>query len=518
VASKGVRNLVAAGVILVAFAVIGVAWMVIVQPALQEQLVGATSGDGGAQQTVTIHLDSFSGYAPLRSARMRELLRRDGIRLEIVDDGADYSKRIRALDRRRADFAAFTIDALLLAGHDLGRSPGAIVAVLDETAGADAIVAYRDAIPNLRALDDPKASLVLTPASPSEFLARVAIAELGIGRVSRWWENATGAQDVYERLKKADRTKKQAFALWEPWVSRALEDPAVHKVFDSSQVSGYIVDVLVAERTLLRDRPELARAVVAAWLTTLHEVHEADGLSALVQTDSRVTGDPLTTDQAGRVARGIRWRNTLENYAYFGIVPAERAGVVRLDDAIGNIADVVHRTGATPVDPIGDRAATLFFPDVLRGLHDADFHPGKAGGSHLGTADLRAALPVGQAAPPLSEDEWRALTPVGAMSVPPISFGRGSANLNVQSRRELDALGRRLRALPTFYVTVVGQTRAEGDLDANLRLAAERAEAARAHLVTAGVQSHRLRTVSAPPVDAAGAAQAVRFELAQRPY
>ena len=75
--------------------------------------------------------------------------------------------------------AVFTIDGYLAAGQELGEFPGTIVAIVDETVGADAIVAFEDDVPSLTSLDDRSARVVLTPASPSEFLARVEDGQIG---------------------------------------------------------------------------------------------------------------------------------------------------------------------------------------------------------------------------------------------------------------------------------------------------------------------------------------------------
>ncbi|MBT3223431.1 MAG: OmpA family protein, partial [Proteobacteria bacterium] len=118
----------------------------------------------------------------------------------------------------------------------------------------------------------------------------------------------------------------------------------------------------------------------------------------------------------------------------------------------------------------------------------------------------------------LTNAEWDQLTPVGSMQVKAISFGRGTARLNINSQRELDALVRRLHSLPHFYLTVKGHTRAEGDADANRKLAEERAQAAMDYLVTKGVKPIRLRSVATEPVGTGGAFQSVSFVLAQQPY
>ena len=52
-----------------------------------------------AGERVTVALDSFSGYAVFRSKAFEEELAKKEIILKLVDDGADYSQRIRALEK-----------------------------------------------------------------------------------------------------------------------------------------------------------------------------------------------------------------------------------------------------------------------------------------------------------------------------------------------------------------------------------------------------------------------------------
>ena len=438
----------------------------------------------------------------------------------MVDDAADYTDRIRALKNGKAELAVFTIDAFIAAGAELGDYPGSIVAVIDETYGADAIVAYKSAVPDLQALNSPKSKLVLTPSSPSEFLARVAIAEFGLTELSTRWIEADGAEAVAKKLRKAKQTQPHGYVLWEPSRSVALENPDIHVLFDSSRLAGYIVDVLVVRRQFLVEHPDVAQAVVEAMLRAQYAASKSDaGMVELVMQDAKSTGQSLKPAQAQAIVDGIRWRNTLENYAHFGIVP-ETPGILHLEDSITNISGVLVRTGGLASDPVEGRASELFFRGLLEKMHGADFHPGQGLGivdNGLGTADLDGAQSVGKL-PVLSEAEWDQLTPVGSLQVKPIAFGRGNARLNVQSQRDLDGLARRLRSLPQYYLSVVGHARAEGDPEANLVLARERAQAASSYLVDRGVDANRVRAIAAKPSGSGGAVQAVSFTLAQQPY
>ena len=213
-----------------------------------------TSASSRYQHTISLALDSFSGYAVLRSAEFDKDLANRRIRLTLVDDSADYQQRMQTLVDGSVQMAAFTVDALLKVSAEWGDLPATIVALIDETRGADAMVAYKAAVPDLDSLNRVDTRFVVTPNSPSETLARVLMNRFELDNLE---ENpfipAENAADVYRRFKAADPQQPLGFVLWEPYVSKIIaETPEAHILVDSSQFRGYIVDCLVVNREYLR--------------------------------------------------------------------------------------------------------------------------------------------------------------------------------------------------------------------------------------------------------------------------
>ena len=60
-----------------------------------------------------------------------------------------------------------------------------------------------------------------------------------------------------------------AVVTWKPIVSTILESPDAKKVFDSSQIPGEIIDLMVANTSVLKDNPNFAKALVGIWYETL---------------------------------------------------------------------------------------------------------------------------------------------------------------------------------------------------------------------------------------------------------
>jgi len=517
---SGSKGCMVAVVWLVLLAVLGGAvWFFYTKPR-DEQLNQATGSSSQYTHEITIAADLFSGYAVLRSEQMRDNLKASGIRLTMEDDGADYGARLEALEDGDVQMAVYTIDSLLMAGAKAGGFPASIVMVIDETKGADAVLAYKDAVGSLQDLDDPDARFVLTPSSPSEFLARVVKSHFKLPNLSGdWMIEADGAADVLQKLKDADRTDKTAYVLWEPQVSQAKQLPGVEVILDSSRIKGLIVDVLVARREYLRDHPDKVRAVVEAYSRAAHHYRsQPDGFAALVKSD-----DPSLSDaEAKSLVDGIQWKNTLENYAHFGLVRGAAAGdLPSLEDMIANVTDVLIKTGAVGSDPLGGRHSSLYFDQVLTGMKADNFHPANRmnliDGLGQGTGDLQGVRTNAHLGS-LSDSQWQTLQSVGDLDVPSIGFRRGSAAISLSSEHELKRLKRMLDSFPTFYLRVVGQARAVGDPEANRRLAQSRAESVVTFLKGEGVGANRIRTEAASAGSRAGSAQSVRFELGQVPY
>jgi outer membrane protein OmpA-like peptidoglycan-associated protein/ABC-type nitrate/sulfonate/bicarbonate transport system substrate-binding protein len=517
------RILTAAFLWILIFVAIGALYKFIVHPRLKERTQEATSSASRYNTEIALAADSFSGYSVFRSDEMRDLLAAEGIRLEVRDDGADYNARLQALQDGDVEFAVFTVDSLVSAGARLGEFPGTIVMVVDESKGADAVVAYENALANIEELNDANAAFVLTPDSPSEFLARVAIANFNLPNLpENWYEPAKGSEDVYRMLKAEGGHAKRAFVLWEPYVSRALENSEVHTLIDSSNLRGLIVDVLVAERSFLRSNPELATKVVESYLRALYRFdRDPQGLTKLFVEDARKTGSPtLTSEQAGKLRESIQLKNTLENYAHFGLLAeGDRKGLTHIEDAIGNISRILVRTGVFEADPMDGNASTLFYDRILRQLQEEQFHPASLGlvqGIGSGTA-AREEVRGERELVSLSEEQWSQLVPVGTLSALAISFARGTARINIQSQRELDELASRLESLPRYYLRVIGHTRVEGNVEANRKLARQRADAATGYLLDKGINPNRIRAEATEP-EGGAEAQSVTFWVGQMPY
>jgi len=485
----------------------------------RRSLAVQTGSEGKYRHSVCVAADSFSGYCLLRSPSLAERLGREGIQFAVVDDGADYMQRMEDLRDGNVEMAVFPINSFIQCGVKLGEYPASIVYVIDETKGADAIIAHKDSVAGIADLNSPDARIVLTPDSPSEFLARVMIASFNLPELSeaKWITRVDGSGEAFKKFRGESRRKPVAYAMWEPDVSRALRDSDAHVLLDSSKVKGFIVDVLVARREFLIDNYEIARKVLEGYARTAYA--QQGSMVEAVIADAEALGDGMDRSDAEHTVKGIEWKNILENYAHFGL-QGETHSLENIEDVIIKITDVLVKTGALDGDPLSVGANTLYFNKLVREMKEADFHPAREidilggvdpGGAAVQVRETRKLVK-------LTDAQWDSLATVGELRVKPIKFGRGTARVSVQSRHELSALAGTLKSWPQYYLTVTGRVRPGGDAEAALELARARADATVQELTAQGVAVERIRARAEIASADTTEAQSVSFVVGELAY
>jgi flagellar motor protein MotB len=466
----------------------------------RNKILTETGASGRYDYAISLSLDSFSGYALLRSPEFAEELAAKRIKLNLVDDGADYAARLKSLESGTTQIGTFTIDALVKVCSQADRLPVTIIAMIDETRGADAMVSYKQAIPNLDALNHKDTKFILTADSPSETLARVVLAHFNLTHVNtNSFVSMKDAEEVYKKYRAAKPDERQVFVLWQPYVSKVLENPNTHIVVDSSRFRGYIVDVLVVNRDYLYANRDVVAAFLESYFRTNY--YHQDHMMDLVLKDAQQAKASINPAQAKALTSGIWWKNTQENYSHFGL---QRAGNLQhIEDIIANITKVLKRTGGIGHDPTAGKPNLLYHPELLAGLKDKDFHPGA---ESIRKDDF--VLNV------LTDNQWQALQPVGTLEIPPLVFARGTDRLTEQSQYVLDELIKTLESFPQYYLLIKGSASNVGDLKANRALAESRARAAEGYLKERGVNANRLKVMPGQISNKI----AVEFVLGQLPY
>jgi outer membrane protein OmpA-like peptidoglycan-associated protein len=454
-------------------------------PIWQDRAQRETSDAAGEHGTVAIGIDSWVGYFPLCSPAMTKRMRAAGYALRCEDDKADYSERFRRLNEGELQFAVATVDAYVLNGVQ-SQYPGAIVAVLDQSKGGDAIVARRSVAANLDALKKKSTLRVaFTPNSPSEHLLKAVGVHFDVpqfrDRKGAWRVPANGSNDALTKLQKGE---SDLAVLWEPDVSRALADDAFVKLIGTDDTDKLIVDVLIASRTLVRDKPEAIGVLLDEYFKTLRQFRDdEDQLHDQLRSYARVDDS-----QAKAMLAGVAWATLTDNGTYWlGVAaPGAATGEQQLIDTINASTQILVAAGDFDRSPLPDRDPYR----LTNGQFVASLYKSQIGQTGDTSASLQKSFGT------LDEKGWSRLQEVGTLKVEPISFQRGAATLETEDEAVLARMAERLRHYPKYRILVKGHTSVGGDADANLELSKLRAEAVASHLLTTfNIDANRVRAV-----------------------
>lgn len=445
----------------------------------EDQQQVATSDARGLRGHIAIGVDNWIGYLPLCSRAMKQEMRKRGYALECRDDKADYAARLAALKSGELQFAAATVDAYLLNGA-AKAFPGAIVAVIDESKGGDALVAWKDQLARIEDLKKAASapSIAFTPGSPSEHLLKALASHFDIAFLKQksapWRVEAKGSPDALAKLL---QKKVAAAALWEPDVSKALAQPGVVKLLGSEDTRRLIVDVLLVGREFSQKQPQVVNELLAGYFKVLQGY--ADDRESLL-ADAKALND-LKDEQVATVLNGVRWVNLAENAeAWLGAAGKGQEVVEAIESALNILSDA----GDFRENPLPDR-------DPYR-LVNSQF-----------VQALFASSPAGKALPALErrfsaldEAGWNGLREVGTLRTRPVQFQSGTADLSLEGKEELDKLAESLKHYPNFRILVKGHTGVKGEAEQNQRLSQDRAEAvARYFQVTYNMDANRLHVL-----------------------
>ena len=207
-----------------------------------------------AQVTLNALGDTFSGYSTIRSNAFQGSLLERGIGINYADE-FDQKARAAALNEGKADLIVTSLDQYLT--H---QPQGKIVALLDRTVGADAVVLNSKRYPQLKSLIDleklvqeqgskgKRLKIVYAGDTPSEFLATVLDTKFDSFNLSDF--EIVKVEDASIAWSKMQQDKDIALGvLWEPFVTEAQKQGNT-VVISSSDAPKTIVDVAIASDRL----------------------------------------------------------------------------------------------------------------------------------------------------------------------------------------------------------------------------------------------------------------------------
>jgi len=354
------------------------------------------------------------------------------------------------------------------------------VAVIDESAGGDAIVARKSVASELTKLSTVSAAprrVAFTPASPSEYLMTAVGQHFGIPFTDSSRFTLMQTDGSGKALTALQKGKADIAVLWEPDVSAALRDPDFVKLLGSEDTAGLIVDTLAASPAMVSKHEADLRIILQAFFETL-DFYDNDAGRRDSDLAARLG---VKQKDVEALVGGVRWAHLSDNGLLWFNNGPDGYGEKRLLSTLHSTQDILYRAGAVGGARLDAQVAmAMIWSQTIESLHAG---PGATANSVTNTQF-----------PALSDEEWRGLKEIGALKVDAITFQPGTFLLTESSRADLDRVSEILDHYPKYRLVVRGHTADVGDQQANLELSARRAQAVTEYLTLAHpIDSNRVR-------------------------
>lgn len=205
---------------------------------------------------LTVGMNPWVGYDPLVLARDRGLT--DARQVRVVEL-ASASETLRHLRNGLLDAATLTLDETLR----LVESGVAvrIVAVLDESTGGDAVLAAPRITSPAQLKDE---FIAVEDSAVGALLLQRMLTQAGMTRADVKVTNI----EVARHLEALQSGQAAAAVSYEP-LAGAIEAAGFRRIFDSRQLPGEVLDVLVVRADVLAQRPEAVDALLRGWYAGL---------------------------------------------------------------------------------------------------------------------------------------------------------------------------------------------------------------------------------------------------------
>lgn len=270
-----------------------------------------------ARPPLVVGINTWVGYDPLVLARDRGLA--DARQVKVVEL-ISSAEALRHLRNGLLDAAGLTMDEALRlvdSGFD-----ARIVALLDTSAGADLVLAA----PHITSLQKLRGEhIAVEDATVGTLVLERLLRKAHLRR-----EEVTVVRMDATQHQTALLSDRVAAAVSYAPIAGPIQALGYRAIFDSRQMPGEIVDVLVVRSEVLRQRPQAVDALLAAWAAGLNVMRLDPGGAAT----SLAPGADLTPAQYQAVMGGLRFYSPEESLAMLTGHPAplerQGEGVARL--------------------------------------------------------------------------------------------------------------------------------------------------------------------------------------------
>lgn len=446
----------------------------------------AAKGDGplgSSGNPLKVSIVSFHGYAPALVANGQSLTTRpgsifdkEGLNVEFViqDDIPAIATVFEAGTAqciwRTSDFWAQEQPNLRNAGHD-----GKAVMIVDNTRGADAIIARDPAIRKVEDLAGKKVALLQFTPSHGMTIDAVDNSSLSARRKQSIEYVFINAEDGLGGVRAAlESGSVDAAVLWDPDLSLALRSTKGHVVYSTRTASNLIFDVIVCDQRVLDDAQGAAavQKLVNGWMKGVDAAKaDPDGaVDALVKTEEFFT--LLAKDEGKPFVKGL-----FDNLLWTGV--ADNARILGMSGGTNHYArvyqrfDQIYRAAgalANPKSPVINPADS-FDPRFIRNLYDA---------STTAQTEAKKTEVFTEAA----REEAVQAAPAEVTKPVTVNFASGQSGLTKRAERTIDTeMVPFIENNGNAYFEISGNTDSTGNATVNNRLSTARAEAVVDYLV-----------------------------------
>jgi NitT/TauT family transport system substrate-binding protein len=223
-----------------------------------------SKSQASAQKQFTVAWSIYAGWNPWAYAGTSGILdkwaTKYGIKIKLTR--MDYMPSIEA-------FTTPSVDACVMTNMDCltipvaGGIPCSAIIVGDYSNGNDALIVRNNlTIPQLKG---KKVNLV--QFSVSHYMLSRALDMNGMTDDDVKIVNVSDSDIGPAFIANKDQ---DAVVTWNPLVMEIMKTPGVKKIFDSSQIPGEILDLMVVKTKVLQANPELGKALAGAWFEVMN--------------------------------------------------------------------------------------------------------------------------------------------------------------------------------------------------------------------------------------------------------
>jgi len=236
----------------------------------------------------------YAGWMPWEYAGSQGIVdkwaKKYGIKIDVVQLN-DYVESINQYTAGQFDGCTMTnMDALTIPAA--GGVDSTALIVSDFSNGNDGIVLKGDGktVADLKGMD-----VNLVELSVSHYLLARALDSVGLAEKDLKVVNTSDA-DISAAFN-TDQVK--AVTTWNPMLSDIKAQPGVSEVFNSSQIPGEIMDMMVVNTQTLKDNPALGKALTGAWFEVVALMNAKNtAANAALEHMAKASGTDLKGFQA----------------------------------------------------------------------------------------------------------------------------------------------------------------------------------------------------------------------------